>query len=81
VGETSGSTLELSSATMVYHPGDMSTPVNLNQVVDAGACVGNDFYFQSPNTITLCPSICATVHADETEELQLEIDCVWPPAQ
>lgn len=71
--------LDQGSASLVYTPGGGGTVVNLDQVANSGACVSDDFYFAAATALTLCPTICATIHADNNAALQLDINCNWPP--
>jgi len=74
---TNGDDLDFSRVVGYYHPGGTGEPVGLSRVPNAGACV-DDAYYVSAGVITLCPTTCATVKADETAKLDFHVACEPP---
>jgi von Willebrand factor type A domain-containing protein len=84
-----GSMGEIIDPTLVnvnYTPGDGGPTVEFGQVADKAACTpqkGGWFYDNpaKPTTITLCPTTCTSVQADEQAKIQILLGCATKPAQ
>lgn len=62
-----------------YTPGGTGTPIQYGQVANAGACVGDGFYYDnpaSPTKVTLCPQNCTTVKNDSAAKVELLLGCL-----
>lgn len=69
-----------------YTPGTGGAPVTFGQVPTAGDCnaqKGGWFYDDpaKPTTVTLCPSTCTSVQADEKAKIEILLGCATTPAQ
>ncbi len=70
--------LDLKTLSVLYTPGDMSAPKELELVESEGACgLGDDkFYIDEANQlIKLCPKACALVKADDKATVQVKVEC------
>lgn len=69
-----------------YTPGDGKPAVTFGQVANLGACTpqaGGWFYDNpaKPTTLTLCPTTCASVQADQKAKIEILLGCATKPAQ
>ena len=62
-----------------YVPGGSSSSQAFDRVADAGACSGEQVYFDdndAPTKVLLCPDACALVQADEGAKISLDFGCL-----
>ena len=86
---TTGSMGEIIDPALVnvnYTPGDGSPDVAFGQVPNPAACTaqkGGWFYDNpaKPTTISLCPSTCKVVQADQKAKIEILLGCATKPAQ
>jgi hypothetical protein len=69
-----------------YTPGSGGAVVEFGQVANLAACTaqaGGWFYDNpaKPTTLTLCPTTCASVQADQKAKIQILLGCATKPAQ
>ena len=69
-----------------YTPGNGGAVVEFGQVANLAACtaqVGGWFYDNptKPTTLTLCPTTCTSVQADQKAKIQILLGCATKPAQ
>ena len=81
-----GETIDPKLVNVNYTPGDGSPAVTFGQVDNQAACTaqkGGWFYDNpsKPTTITLCPSTCTSVQADEKAKIDILLGCATKPAQ
>lgn len=83
---TNGEKVDPKLVNVNYTPGDGGAPVTFGQVPTAGDCTaqtGGWFYDDpaKPTTVTLCPTTCASVQADEKAKIEILLGCATTPAQ
>lgn len=69
------------AGTSVYYTPSMGAVQTLPRVTNAAACGGGGWYFDdnmNPQSITLCPSTCMTIQADQGASVEVVAAC--PPA-
>ncbi len=81
-----GETIDPNLVNVNYTPGDGSPAVTFGQVPDKAACTAQKggWYYDNPSkptTITLCPTTCTSVQADQNAKIQIELGCATKPAQ
>lgn len=69
----SGQTLDLATVVPTFTPAG-GTPVDFQQVANAGACGPGKFYIQD-NKIKLCPATCDTVQKDTSAQIKIKYGC------
>ncbi len=83
---TNGEKVDPMLVNVNYTPGSGGAPVTFGQVPAVGDCTaqkGGWFYDDpaKPTTVTLCPSTCASVQADEKAKIEILLGCATTPAQ
>ena len=83
---TMGETIDPTLVNVNYTPGNGGADVTFGQVANQAACTaqkGGWFYDNQakPTTITLCPTTCTVVQADQKAKIQIELGCATKPAQ
>jgi hypothetical protein len=81
-----GETIDPNLVNVNYTPGNGSPAVTFGQVPNQAACTaqaGGWFYDNpaKPTTITLCPTTCASVQADQMAKIEILLGCATKPAQ
>ena len=81
-----GETIDPALVNVNYTPGNGGPTVEFGQVANQAACTGQQggwFYDNpaKPTTITLCPTTCSAVQADEQAKIQILLGCATKPAQ
>jgi hypothetical protein len=69
-----GQMLDLDALQVLYTAAGMGAPQIFTKVASAAMCGADNFYIEN-NLIKLCPTPCATVEADATPQLDIEILC------
>jgi hypothetical protein len=81
---TTGETVDPKLVNVSYTPGAGGEAQTLGQVPDAASCSGpGGWYYDdplSPTKITLCPSTCTSVQADQGAKMQIVLGCSTQPA-
>ncbi len=67
--------VDLSKAIATYTPGDGGAVVRFPFVQDEASCTASGGYYVLEDAITLCPSSCEIVDADEAGEVKFEVGC------
>jgi hypothetical protein len=70
-----GTRVDPEAMALVYSPGDGSAARSLPFARSETACGGNDGFFVADDIVSLCPTTCTTVIADETGTLTLHAAC------
>ena len=83
---TMGETIDPTLVNVNYTPGNGGPAVTFGQVANQAACTaqtGGWFYDNpaKPTTITLCPTTCTSVQADQKAKIQILLGCATKPAQ
>jgi hypothetical protein len=83
---TMGETIDPTLVNVNYTPGNGGADVQFGQVANQAACTpqkGGWYYDNQakPTTITLCPTTCTVVQADQKAKIQIELGCATKPAQ
>jgi von Willebrand factor type A domain len=83
---TTGEKIDPALVNVNYTPGDGGPAVTFGQVPTAGDCkpqTGGWFYDDpvKPTTVTLCPSTCTSVQADDKAKIEILLGCATTPAQ
>ncbi len=69
---------------VVYTPGDGSDVITIGQVVSAADCGAKAAWYYdnpvNPSKITLCPTTCTSIQADEHAKLDILLGCGTIPA-
>ncbi len=73
----SGKTLDLDKVVVVFTPSGGGTPVSLERVADATACVTDAWYLDN-DQIVLCADTCTQVEADDAGEMKVHAACAGP---
>jgi hypothetical protein len=63
---------------MTFTPGS-GTPRNIPRVADETQCNGEGWYYDNntnPTKLTLCPSFCTTVQADQAGKIEISLGCL-----
>ena len=81
-----GGTIDPTLVNVNYTPGGGGTAVTFGQVAKESDCTaqkGGWFYDNAakPTTITLCPTTCTSVQADEKAKIEILLGCATKPAQ
>ena len=83
---TTGEKIDPTLVNVNYTPGDGSPAVTFGQVPTAGDCTAQKggWYYDDPikpTTVTLCPSTCTSVQADDKAKIEILLGCATKPAQ
>ena len=83
---TTGEKIDPTLVNVNYTPGDGSAAVTFGQVPKEGDCTpqkGGWYYDDpaKPTTVTLCPTTCSSVQADEKAKIEILLGCATKPAQ
>lgn len=81
-----GETIDPTLVNVNYTPGSGGMTTTFGQVAKESDCTaqkGGWFYDNAakPTTITLCPTTCASVQADEKAKIEILLGCATKPAQ
>jgi hypothetical protein len=79
----SGQPVDPNKVNVNYTPGG-GTTTTLGQVPGASDCGNGGWYYDNPtdpSTITLCPSTCSTIQADEEAKIEVLLGCATKPQQ
>ena len=81
-----GEVIDPSLVNVNYTPGGGGAAVEFGQVANLAACTaqaGGWFYDNpaKPTTLTLCPTTCASVQADQKAKIEILLGCATKPAQ
>ena len=69
-----GRSVDLDGVGVVFQSGGGAPPTSFARVASAGACAPDSFYVDY-DVVTLCPSTCEAVQADEDGTLSLHVAC------
>lgn len=82
---TTGEKIDPTLVNVNYTPGDGSAAVTFGQVPKESDCTQKGGWFYDdpvkPTTVTLCPSTCTSVQADEKAKIEILLGCATKPAQ
>jgi hypothetical protein len=70
-----GRVLDLRGVALVHRPGDGGGPVSLPRVNAAAQCGNGAGFYVENDVVSLCPTSCSAVQADESGSLTLHVAC------
>lgn len=73
-----GQTVDLNRIVVTYTPGGVGDSTSLARVADEASCSDNSWYVSGTGEISLCPTTCSAVEADEAAAVQILTGCEVP---
>ncbi|MCP4445853.1 MAG: hypothetical protein GY811_10995 [Myxococcales bacterium] len=73
-----GETLDLERVIVIYTPGGVGDANSLDRVADEASCADNSWYVNGEDAISLCPTTCTLVEADEAAAVKILTGCEGP---
>ncbi len=73
-----GETIDLNRVVVTYTPGGVGDANSLDRVADEASCADDSWYVSEEGEISLCPTTCSVVEADEAAAVEILTGCEGP---